>query len=70
MHPMDRMEGVSPADRIPTIDCADCDAGVDLQERDAAKPADIGWLHRHDENGIENYCPDCRPDEHDSPELS
>jgi hypothetical protein len=66
---MDRIEGVSRADRIPTIECVDCDAVANLRERDASKPADIGWLHRHDENGIENYCPDCRPDQQESTEA-
>lgn len=62
MHPMDRMEGVSPADRVRTIECVECGAGADLQERDASCPADIGWLHRRANEGVANYCPDCRPD--------
>jgi len=41
MHPMDRMEGVSPADRVPTIECVECGAGADLQERGASCLADI-----------------------------
>lgn len=70
MHPMDKGEGVHWADAVEPIECVDCDAAADLVERDASKPADIGWLHEHDEDGIENYCPECRPDQQDSAEAN
>jgi len=62
MIPMDKFEGVSRADAYQPIECCECDATADLKARGASRPADIGWLHRHANEGVANYCPDCRPD--------
>jgi hypothetical protein len=57
--PIRDLEGLTRADAEQPLRCANCEATILLSDHDAAEPADVGWLHRQ-EDGIENYCPECR----------